>query len=72
MNVNRYILSICICISILGCVEEIDLQSETALESNSIVVIEATITNELKHQQVKLSKVSRSRFFTRSDRQTAV
>ena len=57
MNVNRYILSICFCISILSCVEEIDLQSETALESNSIVVIEATITNELKHQQVKLSKV---------------
>lgn len=37
-----------------SCVEEIDLQSETAFEN--ILVVEATITDEIKHQEIKLSR----------------
>ncbi|MBT8272465.1 MAG: DUF4249 domain-containing protein, partial [Bacteroidia bacterium] len=37
-----------------GCIEEIDLQSEVDFES--VLVIEATITNELKPQEILLSR----------------
>ncbi|MCK5402404.1 MAG: DUF4249 domain-containing protein [Flavobacteriaceae bacterium] len=37
-----------------GCVEEIDIMTETEFES--ALVIEATITNELKHQEILLSR----------------
>ena len=41
----------CLC---YGCIEEIDLQTEAEFES--VLVVEATVTNELKHQKVLVSR----------------
>ena len=52
-----YILVIFVCAWQWSCVEEINLQTET--EFDSALVIEATITNEMKNQVIKLSRTYR-------------
>ena len=52
--INKYFVLTLLCIS---CVEQIDLKTETEFES--VLVIEATITNEFKQQKVKLSRTFR-------------
>ena len=49
---TRYL--ILLLLSFFGCVEEIDLTTETEFEN--ALVIEATITNEFKNQRIKLSR----------------
>ncbi len=57
-TIIRNILPLLIVLSFLvGCVEEIGLVTETEFES--ALVIEATITNEFKPQEIKLSRVYR-------------
>lgn len=52
-KIFQIILIISICYS---CVEEIELQSETSETFESLIVIEATITNELIQQEILLSR----------------
>ena len=50
----RYLLIITLLITI-SCREEIELETATF---ESVLVVEATITNELKHQEIKISRTS--------------
>jgi len=43
-----------LCVFMFSCIEEIPLETQTTF--NEVLVIEGTITNELKHQTIKLSK----------------
>ncbi|MGV6831031.1 MAG: DUF4249 domain-containing protein [bacterium] len=55
MRLKNYHIVLVSCFSLLfGCVEEIDLNSEAPLES--VLVVEGTITNELKFQEIRLSR----------------
>jgi hypothetical protein len=51
---KKYTLYILVFILFNSCVEEIDLQN---FSSDNILVIEANLTNELKHHSVKLSRI---------------
>ncbi len=53
---NKIFFLVLLNLSALGCVEPFELETEVF---ESALVIEATITNELKHQQVKLSRTYR-------------
>lgn len=53
---KRYILLLLISFSIISCTEQYALQTNTFEDA---LVVEATITNEMKHQQVKLSRTYR-------------
>jgi hypothetical protein len=55
-TIKSVALFLIVCI-VTSCVEEIDVNTETQFES--ALVIEATITNELKHQEIKLSRTFR-------------
>ncbi|RZV65985.1 MAG: DUF4249 domain-containing protein [Flavobacteriaceae bacterium] len=48
---------ILILMALYGCVEEIDLRTEIQEEYESALVIEATLTNEMKNQVILLSRV---------------
>lgn len=54
MKTKNIICTLLFLLSFYSCVEEIDLITETNFES--AIVIEATITNELKFQEIKLSR----------------
>jgi len=43
-----------LCLFIVSCVEEIPLETQTSFDD--VLVIEGSLTNELKHQTIKLSK----------------
>jgi len=50
----KFLFILCSLILSFSCIEEVNIISET--EFVSVMVIEATITDELKHQEIKLSR----------------
>ncbi len=55
-KLNKTLLLLFITLSFIGCVEPFELETDVF---ESALVVEATITDELKHQQVKLSRTYR-------------
>jgi hypothetical protein len=53
---NKITYLLLLCFILVGCTEQYILQTNTYEEA---LVVEATITNELKHQQIKISKTYR-------------
>lgn len=56
MSLNKIIFILLICFTIQGCTEAYPLMTNTYEEA---IVIEATVTNELKNQEIKLTKTSK-------------
>lgn len=54
MKLRKYHFFLLFILIIESCIDEIQLKTETTFES--AFVVEATITDELKHQEIKLSK----------------
>ena len=55
-KINKNLLLLIISLSVVGCVEPFEMESDVF---ESALVIEATITDELKHQEVQLSRTYR-------------
>ncbi|WP_055445642.1 DUF4249 domain-containing protein [Lacinutrix mariniflava] len=55
MKKNSYIFILIFSFLALSCREEIELETDTF---ESVLVVEATVTNELKHHEIKISRTS--------------